>query len=263
MLRRTKAIVRSCIGRLAYHVSVAARRPYFGDYLAAGQGEHTRYQAMRELLRKELGGANRSHYRILEIGSWAGGSVLVWGEVLREFPLMEAYVFCLDPWRCYKQYIGEEIGSHYDRMRMALRSDRIYALFSHNVRVSGYEDSVISIRGMSDDVLPMLARRSFDLVYIDGNHSYDFFLRDLKNASELVVEGGILCGDDLELQTGDFDQQWAEERRNSDWIRDPLSNMSFHPGISLGIRDFFKRRISCNCGFWAVRFIQNGFADVG
>ena len=36
----------------------------------------------------------------------------------------------------------------------------------------------------------------FNWVYIDGNHSYEFVLKDLNHYYPLIMKGGFLCGDD-------------------------------------------------------------------
>jgi predicted O-methyltransferase YrrM len=56
------------------------------------------------------------------------------------------------------------------------------------------------LRGCSRDALPNLPKNNFDLIYPDGDHSYHGVSVDIDNCCSLVRDGGILCGDDLEIQ---------------------------------------------------------------
>ena len=47
----------------------------------------------------------------------------------------------------------------------------------------------------------ILKEAAFDLIYIDGDHAYSQFKRDLINYSKLCKIGGVLCGDDLPVMT--------------------------------------------------------------
>ncbi len=51
-------------------------------------------------------------------------------------------------------------------------------------------------RGRSQDVLPLLRDRSFDVVHIDGDHGFSTATSDLLEAYRLVAPGGcVLCHD--------------------------------------------------------------------
>lgn len=52
------------------------------------------------------------------------------------------------------------------------------------------------IRSTSDEALESLKTQQFDFVYIDGDHSYEQVLKDLRNYFPLVRSGGLLAGDD-------------------------------------------------------------------
>ncbi len=51
-------------------------------------------------------------------------------------------------------------------------------------------------RGRSDAVLPRFPEASFDWVYIDGNHVYEYVKRDLALCLNIVKPGGYISGDD-------------------------------------------------------------------
>ena len=49
-------------------------------------------------------------------------------------------------------------------------------------------------------LIKKLYKNNFDLIYPDGDHSYHGVSVDIDNCCSLVRDGGILCGDDLEIQ---------------------------------------------------------------
>ena len=52
------------------------------------------------------------------------------------------------------------------------------------------------IKKMSDDAATDFEPESMDLVFIDGNHSYEYVLSDMEKWTPLVRKGGIVVGHD-------------------------------------------------------------------
>lgn len=97
------------------------------------------------------------------------------------------------------------------------------------------------IQGSSVDVLPSLPTNEYDLVYIDGDHTYPIVLSDMIQAQRLVTHEGIICGDDLEQQIMTSDGVW--ESRFTDYVDE------YHPGVSLAIYEVFGW-VEMRDGFW-------------
>jgi predicted O-methyltransferase YrrM len=57
--------------------------------------------------------------------------------------------------------------------------------------------NVIVHRGRSEEVLQEFEDAHFDWVYIDGNHSYEYVLNDLRICLSKVKCRGIIAGDDF------------------------------------------------------------------
>ena len=76
-------------------------------------------------------------------------------------------------------------------MRKALKNNKIYNLFLHNIRASKYDDIIFTFKGPSSQNLPLLKNKSFDIIFIDGDHSYDGVYSDIKNSVPLLKDGGI------------------------------------------------------------------------
>ena len=60
------------------------------------------------------------------------------------------------------------------------------------------EDSrVVLHKGYSQNVLETFVDSYFDLIYIDGDHTYQAVKSDLNTAKRKVTEGGLICGHDF------------------------------------------------------------------
>jgi predicted O-methyltransferase YrrM len=235
-----------------YYTALRDGRPYFGPKYASLQGVPQRHAYMRALVHALTEQKQDGPIRILEIGSWAGGSSITWAATLEECG-REGKVFCVDPW---KISFNDDLdrGWIYREMRSAVEDDAIHQLFMHNVRAAGVEARIVTVRGHSEDVLPGLARGYFDAVFIDGSHRYADVLADIRNALPLVRSGGVLCGDDLELEWDACTPEALREGLESgaDYILDPQSNRFYHPGVTAAVHEALSD-VSSWDGFWAVQ----------
>lgn len=227
-------------------------RPYFGRVMSAAQGLPLRHVVMQELIRIEADRLQSGRFHILEVGSWAGGSAITWAEAIKRHQRGNGFIICVDPWEPYFDLTKRPNAPVYREMFEALATDTIYDLFLHNVKAAGHDDIVMPIRGNSTAILPTLPRGYFDLVFIDGDHSYAAVSADLKAATGLIKDGGILCGDDLELQLPEIDLQYARTQMESDYVRDPRSGREYHPGVTLAVGELIGS-VSSVVGCWAVR----------
>lgn len=63
--------------------------------------------------------------------------------------------------------------------------------------VAEYGKRITKLKGKSSDVLDTLPqRKTYDLIYIDGDHSYEGAAQDAQAAYPLLKKGGILIFDD-------------------------------------------------------------------
>lgn len=65
-----------------------------------------------------------------------------------------------------------------------------------NLRLSGYADKAITIKGLSQLELRRLQPDSYDIIYVDGGHTADMVLADAVLCWELLKMGGLLIFDD-------------------------------------------------------------------
>jgi predicted O-methyltransferase YrrM len=233
-----------------------AGEPYFGPALAAQQGLPRRHWYMQRVVEAECQGREEP-FQILEIGSWAGGSAITWAAALKEYNGGRGRVVCVDPWCSY--FAAEEADAHYYAvMEQALQSGDIFQLFLHNIRAGGHEDVIRVLKAPSDEALALLGPGRFDLIFVDGDHSYAAVAADLASAAPLLREGGILCGDDLEVQLSEADEAAARANAGRDYVRDPRTGQWFHPGVTLAVAEAVGD-VSVWEGFWAVRKRGSGW----
>lgn len=122
--------------------------------------------------------------RILEIGSWQGGSTLwLLDHVIGP---RGGAITCVDTWA------GSSEHTFLAPLGLSLE-----ALFDANVARSGLGEHVHKRKGRSQDVLPTLHPGSFDLIYIDGAHEAQAVIQDAIHAHRLLAPGGFLLFDDL------------------------------------------------------------------
>jgi len=64
-------------------------------------------------------------------------------------------------------------------------------------KLSKFEDRASIIRGSSRDVVPTLVHK-YDVIYVDGDHSYEGAKKDLELSLDVLAEDGKIIVDDLQ-----------------------------------------------------------------
>lgn len=100
-------------------------------------------------------------------------------------------LICVDPWLAYKGY-----REHVSQVK--LNEIRKEAL----VRLSAYNTNII--QAPSTEASKLIPEASLDFVYIDGNHSAEHTLADLKNWIPKIKTGGIVAGHDFVRYRGKY-----------------------------------------------------------
>ena len=255
-------------GFLSYQWHRLLGRPYHGIWMAASQGNPFRLKYMAQsiaYLVKDLENRGRPpsslEFRVLEIGAYAGASAIQWGLALEKHNFKEAAVYSLDPWESYLD-LKRNPRWRLRIMNHALASGRIFQLYKRNIKAAGVSAMCRQLVGNSAEILPLLKDNSFDLIYIDGDHEAGAVMEDIKNALPLLKDGGLLCGDDLEMQLSGVDGDFVKRNLDLDMAVDPSSRVAFHPGVTLAIGEFFQRDVPCYEGYWVVQKKGEDFGDV-
>lgn len=113
---------------------------------------------------------------IIEIGSYAGESSVVFAE---QFP--NANIICIDPWK--SGYDDKDSASHSNFSEVEAAFDK---------RTFDYIN-IFKFKGTIDDFKNMPFFDNVDMVYIDGNHSYEGVSHDIKTCRRIP----IICGHDF------------------------------------------------------------------
>lgn len=188
---------------------------------------------------------------ILEIGSWYGSSALSWAEGLKLHNEAQGTLTCVDGWAPF-QDLSTHPDDFYSTQESVLATETAYNIFLHNIRTVPKTIKCQHVRGPSQQVLPLLARETFDIVFIDADHTYEPVKEDIRASIPLVRDGGILCGDDLNLQWDQVDQEHVKVNSGVDFVREPKTGRNYHPGVTLAVHEAFGPVASWG-GFWAVR----------
>jgi len=160
---------------------------------------------------------------VLEMGSFEGGSALVWAEILKERSPGSVLV-CMDPWS------GDVNMWEWKQKWLSLLSwgmPGLYSQFMSNIIEKGHDDVVIpmqvtSVVGMKF-FIRMIQNGEWkirpEVVYLDSAHEYEETLTELRIVFDLLPPGGIVAGDDYNKDNG-----------SSPW-----------PGLVKAIREFATR----------------------
>ena len=127
--------------------------------------------------------------KIVEVGSWKGRSSVF---ASRAASLSDSTLYCVDTWEGNK---GE--GLNHPTVQIAQRED-VFLQFLRNITRYGC-DNVVVCRGESVEVASSWNYGPIDFLFIDASHDYESVLKDLKAWVPWVKPGGIVCGDDWNL----------------------------------------------------------------
>jgi predicted O-methyltransferase YrrM len=121
---------------------------------------------------------------VLEIGSYIGASACCFGAALKEKG--SGKTICIDTW-------------YNDAMTEGKRDT--WQEFNKNT--ASYKEHIVPVRGFSTDVVDEVAARvkSLDLVFIDGDHSYEAVKADWEAYKHFLRPGSIVVF---------HDSGWAE-----------------------------------------------------
>jgi hypothetical protein len=123
--------------------------------------------------------------RVIEIGCAAGNNTL---DVLNQLNIEEYLI--IDP---YEKASGASYDD-YDHKRLILMREQSKA------RLEKYGAKVKWIYDFSDKAIKEIEGK-FDYIYIDGDHSYNYALSDMRNYSKLLAEKFIFAGHDIDQQS--------------------------------------------------------------
>jgi len=125
--------------------------------------------------------------KIAEIGVWQGMFSAFLIEELQPRRFFAFDIFTGHEWLDWNGYTGEQL---FDGLRHREFYERAMAPFG---------DITVMVEGPSATTLRDYTDRSFDLVYVDGDHEYDAVKADAEAAVEMVSETGYLVFNDYTM----------------------------------------------------------------
>ena len=102
-------------------------------------------------------------------------------------------MYLIDPYKHFGNFDKSCYGN--SQMNQA-KMDNIYEYVTNLFAEGIKEDIVEIIRNSSGKVSNMFEEESVDWIYIDGNHSYEYVIKDLNLYAPKVKVGGFVTGDD-------------------------------------------------------------------
>ena len=114
---------------------------------------------------------------LLEIGSYEGRSAIFFADIFRD-----SKISCVDTWSGSDEHENINFKSIEDN-------------FDQNVKFLKDNKSLTKFK-MTSDIFFNQNNAKFDFVYVDGDHSSDQVLKDLKNSWSVLNSNGFLLVDD-------------------------------------------------------------------
>jgi len=115
---------------------------------------------------------------IVEIGSYSGESTVIFASYFNK-------VISVDPWAS---------GAPTMNLKEAM-SDMSIVEKEFDKRIAAY-DNIVKNKMFSHEFVNTIPNGSIDVVYIDGDHTYDGVTKDINMWLPKVAKGGYICGHD-------------------------------------------------------------------
>jgi predicted O-methyltransferase YrrM len=138
--------------------------------------------------------------KIVEVGTWKGASAIHMAKLCVEAGI-ETDILCIDT------FLGASglwlrPGYAEEMLKMQNGMPTIYATFIRNVIDAGLTDVITPLPLPSRVAATVLVKRRItaDLIYIDGDHSYEGCLEDLRNYRPALAPDGLILADDYSFE---------------------------------------------------------------
>jgi len=217
--------------------------PTFG----VGQSVSQRMGVVGKLIAKQVADNKLSHFVLLEVGSYEGGSALAFSSFIAEHCEHGGQIVCVDTWAPYLPQEDIDSNDTCARMQDALASGDVFKRFCDNIKFANKKAPIGFHMGTLPNIAPFIGPdEQFDMIYIDGSHAYQDVRNDIRVAKPLLKIGGIMCGDDLERQFPDTEPEVTHRYKHREFVNE------YHPGVTLAVWKAFGK-VWCEEAVWAVR----------
>lgn len=196
---------------------------------------------------------------LLEIGSYEGSSALSFSESIGRHSRDGGSILCVDRWEPYlpaDDVAGNDVCR---RMEDDLAAGKVFERFQNNIRFANPWAKIDFRKGTFESVVKnnlIDLNRRFDIIYIDASHIYTDVIKDIMLAIPFLKFGGLLCGDDLEVQLHAADRRHVIDHANREYVG------GYHPGVTLAVGEKFGP-VWSESGAWAVRKMDDSGTQWG
>ena len=139
------------------------------------------------------------------------------------------HLICVDHWK----------GNAFDPFMQstAPRYD-FFEICASNVQSYNQDNRITLVESESKAASEQFPDHSFDLIFIDADHTYEGVLADLEAWYSKVRPGGIICGHDCEGRPHNFPQRdfSTGALKGNDWD----NKLKIHPGVIRAVDEFFE-----------------------
>jgi len=143
--------------------------------------------ALQELLK------NEKLTKIVEIGTWMGGTALLWAIMVSK---NNGRLFCCDLSFYYGSFYSQLTGKHYNQL--TYKEPEYTEFAKHITELEGNSHDPAYIAKVFEAVSP----GTVDFMFIDGDHTYEGVKADFYNFLPLMKPGGYVAFHDI-LKTAD------------------------------------------------------------
>lgn len=134
--------------------------------------------------------------KIVEVGTWKGASAIHMAKLCGEEEI-EAEILCIDTWLgVHGLWLRAEQTEEVLKLRNGFPT--LYLTFMRNVIDAGMQKVITPLPLPSAEAAQVLTKRRIraDLIYIDGDHSYEGCKADLIAYRPVLEKGGLMLADD-------------------------------------------------------------------
>lgn len=127
---------------------------------------------------------------VCEIGTWKGRSAYVLGSAILN---KSGLLYCIDPFTG----VGDPLSQKSYQELIAQLKTPLRQLFEETMKKFELTDCIKIIQKISEDARRIFPENKIDVLFIDGNHSYESVRSDYELWSPLIPKGGMIILHDV------------------------------------------------------------------
>lgn len=137
---------------------------------------------------------------IVELGTWKGASAVHMADLCKKEGL-NAQILCVDNWIGFPSFYLRPEQAHKE-FKMKGGIPRLFWTFMKNVVEAGHQDMITPLVQQTYHAAQILRSRRVqaDLIYVDGDHTYEGCKADLDQFEEIVAPNGVFLCDDYQWE---------------------------------------------------------------